>query len=123
MKFKDLPKVGTTLDGGIFAGITTQPDGSHHAVILLPDHHGEKLTWYEAMNWAKKLGAELPTRPVASMLFANCKALLKPSWHWTSEKDDASYAWNCYFDLGTIYDFHKSYLGSAVAVRLIPITA
>lgn len=120
--FAALPPVGTALEGGTFAGITTQPDGSHHAVILLPDH-GEKLTWKKAMNWAKKLGAELPTRPVASMLFANVKAQLKPAWHWTSEEDDASYAWLCNFGYGFVDSNHKSFEGSAVAVRLIPITA
>jgi hypothetical protein len=74
------------------------------------------------MNWATKLNAELPRRPVASLLFANCKAMLKPSWHWTNEKRNASYAWDCDFLSGSIDDFtSKSYEGSAVAVRLIPI--
>lgn len=120
--FAALPPVGTALEGGTFTGITTQPDGSHHAVILLPNH-GERLTWKRAIAWAKNLGAELPSRPVASMLFANVKAQLKPVWHWTSEEDDASYAWFCDFGTGDVLSFPKSYEGSAVAVRLIPLTA
>ena len=120
--FAALPPVGTVLEGGTFAGITTSKDGTHSAVILLPDN-GEKLTWKKAMNWAKKLGAELPTRPVASVLFANVKAQLKPAWHWTSEEDDASLAWSCDFNYGSIFHDHKSFEGSAVAVRLIPVTA
>ena len=120
--FAALPPVGTALEGGTFTGITTQPDGSHHAVILLPNH-GERLTWKRAIAWAKNLGAELPSRPVASMLFANVKAQLKPVWHWTSEEDDASFAGLCYFNDGYITRYRKSCGGSAVAVRLIPITA
>jgi hypothetical protein len=117
-----LPALGADLEGGTFAGITTKPDGTHHAVVLLPDK-GTDLTWKKAMNWAKKLGAELPSRPVAALLFANVKTKLQPRWHWTSEEDDASFAWGCHFNDGGQDNLHKSYEGSAVAVRLIPLTA
>ncbi|MGV0960138.1 MAG: DUF1566 domain-containing protein [Limnohabitans sp.] len=117
-----LPALGADLQGGTFAGITTQPDGTHCAVILLPDQ-GSKLTWNAAVDWAKALDAELPTRPVAAMLFANIKDKLRPAWHWTSEEDDASGAWGCSFFSGSQHYGHKSFEGSAVAVRLIPLTA
>jgi hypothetical protein len=117
-----LPALGESLENGTFAGITTKPDGTHHAVVLLPDQ-GTDLTWKKAMNWAKKLDAELPTRPVAALLFANVKAKLQPRWHWTSEAYDASFAWLCYFGYGYQITYRKSYEGSAVAVRLIPLTA
>jgi hypothetical protein len=117
-----LPTVGTQMEGGTYAGVTTRKDGTHHAVVLLPDH-GTKLTWKKAMNWAAKLGAELPTRPVAALLFANLKAQLQPNWHWTSEEDDASCAWGCSFGYGYQGYRHKSYEGCAVAVRLIPLIA
>lgn len=118
----DLPALGAPFAGGIFAGITTRKDGTHHAVIRLPGN-GTKLTWTKAKAWAKKQGGELPTRPVASLLFANVKATLPSGWHWTSEEYDASFAWICTFLNGLIYDYHKSYEGSAVAVRLILLTA
>ena len=117
-----LPTIGSDLDGGIFFGITTRKDGTHCAAILLPDQ-SEKLTWKKAMHWAAKLGAELPSRPVAALLFANLKDKLTPAWHWTSDEDGASYAWNCGFSLGLQGYGHKSYEGSVVAVRLIPLTA
>jgi hypothetical protein len=120
--FATLPAIGAPLDGGIFAGITTKQDGTHHAVVLLPEQ-ASNLTWKKAMNWAAKQGGELPSRPVVSLLFANVKPSLKPAWHWTSEVDDASCAWNCYFDYGAIHLDHKSYEGCAGAVRLIHITA
>ena len=122
ISFSNLPTLGADLDGGTFAGLTTRKDGTHCAVVLLPEQ-SEKLTWKKAMNLAEKLGAELPSRPVAALLFANVKSLLKPTWHWTSEEDDASYAWNCGFLNGYQYGNRKSYEGGAVAVRLIPLTA
>lgn len=121
--FSSLPTLGADLDGGIFAGLTTSKSGMHHAVVLLPDQ-GTDLTWKKAMNWAEKLGAELPSRPIAAMLFHNLKEKLQPRWHWTNEADGASFAWNCHFFVtGTQYLHLKSYEGSAVAVRCIPVTA
>ena len=117
-----LPALGADLQGGTFAGITTRQDGTHCAVVLLPDL-GTKLTWDKAMDWAKALDAELPTRPIAALLFANAKDKLRPLWHWTSDEDDASCAWSCLFHDGLQGYIHKSYEGSAVAVRLIPLTA
>jgi hypothetical protein len=122
LSFTNLPAVGSALEGGTFAGLTTRKDGTHCAVVLLSDK-GTDLTWKRAMNWATKLEAELPTRPVAALLFANIKDQLEPRWHWTSEAYDASYAWSCYFFIGTQSTLPKSYEGCAVAVRLIPLTA
>lgn len=115
-----LPPIGKSLDGGTFAGLTTKPDGTHCAVVLLPGA-GTDLTWAKAKAWAKKQGGELPSRPVAALLFANVKASLQPRWHWTSDEYDASCAWLCNFSYGTQDLFPKSYEGSAVAVRYIKI--
>ena len=117
-----LPAIGAALAGGTFAGLTTMPDGTHHAVVLLPGK-GDNLTWQQAGEWAKEQGGVLPTRPVAALLFANVKAQLQPEWHWTADEHSASYAWDCYFGNGGQYGGHKSYEGSAVAVRLIPLSA
>lgn len=117
-----LPAIGADLDGGTFAGLTTKPDGTHCAVVLLPDN-GTDLTWAKAKAWAKKQGGELPSRPVAALLFANVKASLKPKWHWTSDEYDASYAWGCLFYCGVQLNVPKSFECSAVAVRQIPLTA
>ena len=120
--FASLPAVGTPLADGTFAGIHSQPDGTHVAVVLL-SAWSEALTWKKALTWAKKQDGQLPTRPVAALLFANLKAQLQPRWHWTSEEDDASYAWHCYFSDGFQNYYLKSCVGCAVAVRLIPLTA
>ena len=120
MNITDLPALGQPLDGGTFAGLTTKPDGTHCAVVLLPDN-GTDLTWAKAKTWAKKQGGELPSRPVAALLFANIKASLQPKWHWTSEEYDASYVWLCNFGYGPQTYSYKSFKGSAVAVRYIKI--
>jgi len=122
MSITDLPALGQPLDGGTFAGLTTKPDGTHCAVVLLPGNATD-LTWAKAKAWAKKQGGELPSRPVAALLFANVKASLQPRWHWSCEEheEDASHAWYCHFYYGDQDDLHKSYEGSAVAVRYIKI--
>lgn len=120
--FASLPALGADLEGGVFAGITTQKDGTHCAVIRLPEN-GADLTWKKAVAWAKKQGGALPTRPVAALLFANVNATLPEGWHWSSEEDGASSAWHCTFSYGTQDTTHKRYEGGAVAVRLIPLTA
>jgi hypothetical protein len=124
ISFTKLPAVGAPLDGGIFVGVITQPDGTHSAVALLPDH-AEDVTWQAAKDWAAGLNAQLPTRPMAALIFANTQDRPQSGWHWTSEehKDHASFAWSCYFGYGDQFNDHGSYEGSAVAVRLIHITA
>jgi hypothetical protein len=124
MNLASLPALGTALEGGIFAGLTTRKDGTHCAVVLLPAHKKD-INWKDAKAWAEEQGGELPTRTVAALLYANVKDQLKPRWHWTSEEHElaASYAWYFTFNYGNQSDDHKSYEGSAVAVRLIPLTA
>ena len=125
MNFATLPTLGAALAGGLFAGLTTRADGTHCAVVLLPDAPPERLAWPKAMAWAAELQAELPTRPVAALLFANLCAKFDKAWHWTSEshEDDGSYAWGQDFRYGDQLDYDKSYEGRARAVRLIQLTA
>ena len=122
LKFSDLPSIGTCIDDGNFVGVITTKNGAHVAVILLPEQ-AKNVTWDIAVKWAEANGAQLPTRPMAALIFCNTQDRPQSGWHWTSEEDDASYAWCCDFSNGNQYNYHKSYEGSAVAVRLIQITA
>ena len=122
IRLGDLPAICKPLDGGHFGGLTTNSKGQHCAVVLLPEQ-GSNLTHAKAKAWAKKLGGELPTRPVAAMLFARLKKLLRKEWHWTGDTQGASCAWNCHFGDGDQDGSHKSFECSAVAVRLIPLSA
>jgi hypothetical protein len=116
--------IGATLEGGQFAGLITLPDGKHVAVVLLPNKSDKRLRWADAMAWATEVGGQLPSRPVAALLFANLRGEFEKTWHWTNETHEAddSCAWGCSFLGG--YQGHngKSSEGSARAVRLIHIT-
>lgn len=122
ISFSEIPAIGTEIHAGTFAGITSTKDDLHHAVVLLHET-AKKLTWKKAMNWAKKQDAELPSRAVAALLFANLKDKRPNGWHWTSEEDDASSAWLCNFHRGYQLSYHKSCECGVVAVRLIRLTA
>ena len=125
MKFADLPATpGTEIDGGIYAGIHTLPDGTHHAVLLLQDTPSKRLDWSAATAWAESVRGQLPSRPIAALLFANVRTCFERAWHWTNEvhEDDSSCAWIQLFSYGG-QDFNcQSSEGRARAVRLIPLT-
>jgi hypothetical protein len=118
-----LPALKQPLDAGLFAGVITQPDGKHCAVVLLADKPAQRLAWKDAMAWADSVGGQLPTRPVAAMLFANAKDQFEEALHWTSESWDGSFAWRQDFSYGTQFSNHESYEGRARAVRLIQLDA
>ena len=125
MQLHTLPALGQPLEGGTFAGITTLPDGTHHAIVLLDDKPGQRLTWPQAVDWAASVNATLPSRPVAALLFANLRDRFEAVWHWTCEahKANGSYAWVQYFDYGYQSITHKSSEGRARAVRLIQLVS
>lgn len=117
-----LPSIGAPLDGGQFAGVISQPNGTVTAVVLLPGH-AENLTFAQAKAWAKQQGGQLPSRLVAALLYAHMRGSLLPEYHWTSEIQGASYAWRCSFYYGSQSSGHESWQACAVAVRLIPFSA
>jgi hypothetical protein len=125
LAFADLPPVGAPLDAGIFIGLTTDKHGRHFAVALLPDKPKDdaELTWKKALAWADGAGGTLPTRPVSALLFANAKGQFDPTWYWTSEEFDGSYAWFQDFANGGQDVTRKDDTCRARAVRLIQLTA
>ena len=93
-----------------------------HHLVLLPNRPDADLTWQAAMDWAASVGGQLPDRQEQALLYANCKPHLQPEWHWSREEhQNASRAWLCNFDDGSQHFTYKSFEGSAVAVRLIPL--
>jgi hypothetical protein len=122
MNLSQLPALGAALEGGIFAGLTTDKQGLHYAIVLLPDKPEKLMPWKKAMAWADGLGAALPTRPVAALLFANLNDQFEAYWHWTCEELDGSFAWGQDFGDGYQGSHRKSYEGRARAVRLIQLS-
>lgn len=107
--------------GERYAGLLIDDDGKPlHHLILLPDL-AEDIAFDDAMEWAKELDAELPTRQEQALLYANCKLHLQGRWHWSCEEDEpeASCAWGCSFDIGYQSYDHKSAELYAVAVRRV----
>jgi hypothetical protein len=136
-KFKAVPAAGPVLHrfgeveielqpGEHYAGMVLDQEGKliHH-LVLMAERPIDYLNWQAAMDWAKRVGGELPTRQEQALIYANCKHHLKPELHWSSETHagEASYAWYCVFGSGNQGSYHKSNDGCAVAVRLITLEA
>ena len=106
--------------GEHYAGAVLDADGKHmHDLVLMPQRHGKRLNWKDALAWAEEVGGALPTRQEQSLIFANCKPHLEGVYHWSCEEyeGDASYAWFCGFSHGgQCYDRKNREL-AAVAVR------
>lgn len=118
-----LPPLGGELDGGTFIGLTTGKDGKHYAVTLLADKPEGELTWKKAIAWADSVGGTLPTRSVAALAFATAKDQFEPTWHWTADEYDGSFAWYQVFLNGFQTFTPKSGELRARAVRLIQLNA
>jgi hypothetical protein len=114
-----LPEIGQPLVAidGIYAGVSSSREQPHYVLVLLNAKPSERLTWDEAIEWAKSVGGELPTRPEAAMLFANVPDEFEKRWHWTSTQYSDAGAWTQYFNYGYQRADFKSYEGWARAVR------
>ena len=112
--------------GERYAGAVLNAAGQvKHHLILLPARPDKRAPWQAQVDWAASAGGTLPDRQEQALLYANCKDALPPVWCWSSEthEDSASYAWCCHFYVGSQYYDIKRFEGSAVAVRLIPISS
>lgn len=111
--------------GEIYAGLSRDSDtGAWHHLVLLPATTDKGLTWQEAIDWAKSIGGELPTRFESALLYANVRDQVDQDyWHWTStpHASEPSWAWNQYFDGGTQNYGPKDYPYRARAVRRVPV--
>jgi len=121
-----VPAIGQHLPelGGTYIGISSDlKGGATGHLVLLDARPTTRMTWKAAIAWAESLGdgARLPTRAEAMLIFTNTTNRPTSGWHWTSEEEDASYAWGCYFSTGDQNDNHKGNDLSAVAVRRLSL--
>ena len=109
-------------EGEVYAGIILGKEEPDYHLILLP---GEQVNvqWKTALDWAKSIGGDLPTRREQSLLFANAKEEFKQAWYWSSETHQTSdgYAWYQYFYDGYQDDTRKDSGYPARAVRRLVI--
>lgn len=117
----NLPTMNT---GESYAGLSRDPKtGEWHHLVLLPATTNKDLTWQEAVEWAKSVGGELPTRFEAALLYANLRDKLDTDhWHWTGTQHAAepAWAWTQYFYYGSQDYGPKVDHGRARAVRRVP---
>ena len=109
--------------GEIYAGLLLGADGAPDKHIFLLRGAAEKITWSDAVKWAKSVGGDLPTRREQSLLFANLKGEFEAAWYWSGEQHeaDSDYAWFQNFSNGNQGSGPKSYAGRARAVRRLAI--
>jgi hypothetical protein len=114
---------------------TELKEGEHYAGILLgkngePDQHivllpgaAENVEWQDALDWAKSLGGDLPTRREQSLLFANLKEEFEEAWYWSNEQHASysDYAWYQLFYDGGQDNWLNNYELRARAVRRLVI--
>ena len=118
---------GHRSDDGRYAGIARNyaDDGvlGYDVTLLNAKPPKKRMTWQEAMDWAKSIGADLPTRKELALLFANLADEFEPEAYWSNEPNAgvASYAWSQYFSNGRQWLIPKDYELLAVAVRRVPI--
>ena len=109
--------------GEHYAGVILGKDGeSSYHLVLLPEDK-ESIKWQEAVDWAKSIGGELPTRREQSLLFANLKEEFQEKWYWSGEQhaSHSGYAWGQYFFNGFQFTCSKGGTCRARAVRRLVI--
>src|SRR5947207_2622110 len=65
------PRIGGAWYDGVYAGVARGEDGiADHHLIVMGESDG-RLKWQAALDWARSIGCELPTRRELALCFAN----------------------------------------------------
>lgn len=111
-------------DGESYAGISRDAEtGAWHHLVLLAAR-SEDHTWQGAIDWAKSVGGDLPSRMESALLYANLRDKMDQDyWHWTATPyaGDERDAWIQTFSNGSQYHNPKASYLRAVAVRRVPV--
>jgi hypothetical protein len=105
-------------EGETYIGLIGNATGEAHHVILLPGDNDE-ANYEAALEWAKSIGGDLPTRIEQAMMWENHKGLFQEDWYWSNEtySADPAYAWCQNFYNGYQSNGRKHYELRARAVR------
>ena len=110
-------------EGEYLAGLCMVDCEPSHWLILLPAAPDKDLNWQGAIDWAKSVGGELPTRFESALLYANPRDQIDTDhWYWTAttHEREPSWAWLQHFDNGYQYYGRKENGYRSVAVRRVP---
>jgi hypothetical protein len=82
-----------------------------------------RITWSQALEWAKGLGGDLPNRVEQALLFAHHRDAFERDWYWsnTQHADDERWAWYQTFSYGSQTYSLKDLKLRARAVRRVSI--
>ena len=107
-------------DCEIYVGAIGDAAGNLYHVILLPGDNND-ATREAQLEWAKRIGGDLPTRIEQAMLLANHSDQFKNDWYWSNEIHDteSGWAWYQYFGYGTQSSVRRGYELRARAVRRV----
>jgi len=112
-------------EGEIYLGGFVDANGDVTHTILLPDEAGKRLSWPDAMRWAKSLNADLPTRAELVIAFEQHRGEFKEAAYWSNTPDAdpeyAGWAWYHYFTSGGQDLTHQDRELRARAVRRLTV--
>lgn len=96
----------------------TLPDGKTIHTILLPGDK-EVPNWDAGMEWAKKMGGDLPDRAEQALFFKYMPEEFQRDWYWsnTQHASGSVYAWFQSFYYGYQYGYYEVIKCRARAVR------
>lgn len=115
----------TPNQGERYAGVVLGEEGkpSHH-LFLLTDDSGKRMPWDAAVEWARSVGGDLPTRFESVLLYANLRDQFdQRDWHWTGTQCSDAFAWVQSLSSGGQDYGRKRYEFRARAVRRLPIAS
>jgi len=109
-------------EGESYVGCIGNALGNLRHVILLPGDNDD-ATHKSQLEWAKRIGGDLPTRIEQAMLWANHRDQFKKDWYWSNEIHHAESGWAWYQDFyyGSHDILYRSHELRARAVRRLPI--
>ncbi|WP_343618767.1 DUF1566 domain-containing protein [Ralstonia sp.] len=112
-------------EGEIYLCGLVNATGDVTHTILLPTETEKRLSWPDAMEWAKSLNADLPTRAELVIAFEQHRSQFKEVAYWSNTPDAdpkyAGWAWYQTFGSGRQYDGHQNDELRARAVRRLTI--
>lgn len=107
-------------EGEVYLCGIIDANGTVMHTILLPGD--TKATWGKALEWAKSVGGDLPTRAEQAIAYAKLRDQFEQTAYWSNEvhADNSAFVWYQTFDLGGQTITHKnSHLRARAVRRLI----
>lgn len=114
------PAIGDGWMGGIYAGEMRPGNGqANYLLVVLPQHPGQPVDWAAAAQWAEAVGAVLPTRSEAALVYAQLRDQMAWRWYWTGEEAAAETAYGQDFGFGSQGVSDKACLRRVLAVMRV----